>query len=353
MRAITRTLAFWLTLAVLTIVLGASPSCGRGQPQQQPASMQTPEPKVPTGAERAAWYQECWAHFNNRHWDGFRACYADAVESERVGSGQPLVKGAEAAIASVQSFAAAFPDAKGTGELILVNGNSLASIYTVTGTHTGPLVDPVGKSIPPTNRRIGFLQAHLIQMEPSTGKVVKEEFYADSGTMMAQIGVNAGPARPAVSSATPAPKVAVAAGSPIEGANVQAALAQIASFNQHDVKSVEAYGAFDMIMREAAAPKDQIGSESAASVTDMFNAFPDGKLVPTSTWGAGDYVVVVGRFEGTNKGAMTSMGIKKPTGRAVSVGYTEMTRWENGKIKEDWLFYDGMAFASQLGLLGK
>ena len=47
------------------------------------------------------------------------------------------------------------------------------------------------------------------------------------------------------------------------------------------------------------------------------------------------------------------MGIKKPTGKAVSVRYLDITRWENGKIKEEWLFYDGMAIAGQLGLLKK
>ena len=85
----------------------------------------------------------------------------------------------------------------------------------------------------------------------------------------------------------------------------------------------------------------------------MFKAFPDAKLVPLSIWGAGDYVVAVGRFEGTNKGPMAAMGIKKATGKSVSVRYLDIARWEGGKVQEEWLFYNGMAMAGQLGMMGK
>ena len=85
----------------------------------------------------------------------------------------------------------------------------------------------------------------------------------------------------------------------------------------------------------------------------MFAAFPDAKVATTSVWGAGDYVVVAGRFEGTNSGPFAAMGVKKATGKPVAVRFVEITKWQGGKVKEDWLFYDGMAFAGQLGLLKK
>ena len=47
------------------------------------------------------------------------------------------------------------------------------------------------------------------------------------------------------------------------------------------------------------------------------------------------------------------MGIKKATGKAAGGGYLEIARYENGKVKEDSLFYNGMAFASQLELMAK
>jgi hypothetical protein len=47
---------------------------------------------------------------------------------------------------------------------------------------------------------------------------------------------------------------------------------------------------------------------------------------------------------------MPAMGLKKASNKPVSVRYLDITRWVGGKLKEEWLFYDGMAMARQLGL---
>lgn len=220
-------------------------------------------------------------------------------------------------------------------------------------THTGPLASPDGKSLPATNKPVGFLQAHWIQTDAIGNKVVKEAFYSDSGTLMAQLGVNPAPARPVMTSAVASPTVAIAGGSPAEQRNVDAFKAQIAAFNAHDAKGSTGDVAPDAVFRDVSAPKDQSAKENIAGAAEMFKAFPDAKLVPSSIWGAGDYVVVVGRFQGTNTGPFPMMGIKKATGKAAGVGYLEIARYENGKVKEDSLFDNGMAFASQLGLMAK
>jgi predicted ester cyclase len=335
----------------LSVVLAAG--CGGSQPQQEAPAAVQPAPAAPTGAERAAWYQDCWAQFNNKAWDAFKACYADAVESDQVDSGQPPVTGLDAVVATHKAFADAFPDVKGTGELVLVNRDTILSIYMLNGTHSGPLAGPGGQSIPATGKPIGFLQAHLLQTDASGKKVSKEEFYSDSGTMMAQLGLSPNPARPVAASAAAAPTVVVAAGTPAELTNVDAARAQLAAFNSHDAKAVAAFNAPDVVLREVAAPKDMTSAESLAGTMDMFTAFPDAKIVTSSVWGAGDYVVVAGRFEGTNSGPFAAMGIKKATGKPVALRFVEITKWQGGKVKEDWLFYDGMAMAGQLGMLKK
>ena len=344
------------TAAALSIAafVAISVACGGGQSQQQAAPAATaPAPKVLTAAERASWYQDCWAQFNNKAWDGFKACYADTVESDQVDSGQPVAKGIDALLASTKMITGTFPDMKGTGELILINGDTIVSVYVINATHTGTLTGPGGQSIPATNKPIGYLQAHLAQTDATGGKVVKEEFYSDSGTMMAQLGLSPAPARPVMTSATAAPKVIVAAGTPAEMSIVEASRVQMAAFNSHDAKGVDTYNAPDSVYHDMAMPKDQSAKENLAGTLDMFKAFPDAKLVTSSIWAAGNYVVVVGRFEGTNKGPMAAMGIKKATGKPVSVRYLDIARWESGKIKEEWLFYDGMAFATQLGLVKK
>jgi predicted ester cyclase len=347
-----RTLVRTAAVLACSFVVVVAAGCGGSQPRQE-----TPEaplaPATPTAAERAAWYQDCWTQFNNKAWDAFRACYAESAESEQVDSGQPAAMGADAVVAAHKAFTEAFPDVKGTGNLILVSGDAILSIYTLNGTHSGPLAGPNGQSIPATGKPIGFLQAHLLQTDSSGKRVAKEQFYSDSGTMLAQLGLNPNPARPVATAAAAAPTVVIAEGTPAELSNVDAARAQLAAFNSHDAKGIVAFNAPDVILREAASPKDTTVSESLAGALDMFAAFPDAKLVTSSVWGAGDYVVVAGRFEGTNTGPFAAMGVRKATGKPVAVRFVEITKWQNGKVKEDWLFYDGMSFAGQLGLLKK
>jgi predicted ester cyclase len=42
-------------------------------------------------------------------------------------------------------------------------------------------------------------------------------------------------------------------------------------------------------------------------------------------------------------------GIKKATGKPVKIRFVEITSFESGEIKEDWLIVDSMAFGQQLG----
>ena len=69
-------------------------------PSRRPRARPRRRPRRSRRPERASWYQECWGHFNNKAWDGFKACYADTVESDQVDSGQPHARGLEAMEAS-------------------------------------------------------------------------------------------------------------------------------------------------------------------------------------------------------------------------------------------------------------
>jgi len=63
---------------------------------------------------------------------------------------------------------------------------------------------------------------------------------------------------------------------------------------------------------------------------------------------AGDYVVEIGKFEGTND---HDMGKMKKTGKHVSVNFAEVTQLKDGKVAHLWRFYNSMDFAKQLGLM--
>ena len=328
----------------LTVACGSQPA-----PQQ---AAPPPAPKVATPAERAAWYQACWKLFNDKSWDAFKACYADSAESEQIDSGQPVARGADAVIASAKEFTTAFPDVKGTGELVFVHGDDVIGVYTLNGTHTGPLAGPGGKSIPATNKKVGYVMAHGIQTDATGAKVVKEYIYADNGTVMAQLGLSPAPARPVKDGGPAAPMVIVSSGADLESKNVAAFRGGVDAFNKHDTKGVADYNAPDAVYHDMTQPKDMDGKGNEAMLKEFIKAFPDCHLTINSLWGAGDYVVARGVFEGTNTGNSPSMGIRKPTGKAARMQFIEFTRYDGGKIKEDWLFFDGMAFATQLGLAG-
>jgi predicted ester cyclase len=82
----------------------------------------------------------------------------------------------------------------------------------------------------------------------------------------------------------------------------------------------------------------------------MFKAFSDLKITNDTSWAAGDYVVSTGTWAGTNDGDIKEMKLKK-TGKKVSLPFVEITEFKDGKISKNWIFYDGMQFAVQLGLV--
>src|SRR5437016_3799961 len=144
------------------------------------------QPNTPEGL--AQWYQDCWGDFNAQKWDDFKKCYAPNATSQQPGYGKLSVSGADAIIKASQDFLKTFPDGRGEGQLILVNGNHIASIYLLKGTNTGPLFGPDGKEMPGGNQSIGLFFGHSIELD-NDGKIVKEIGVMDGITLENQMGL--------------------------------------------------------------------------------------------------------------------------------------------------------------------
>ncbi|HEV8398160.1 MAG TPA: ester cyclase [Vicinamibacterales bacterium] len=318
---------------------------------QQPAPAEKPaEPPKPawTGDQSAQKYKDCWDQFNRKDWTAFRSCYGPAITVEAVDSGRPVVSGLDAAVKDAQDFVAAFPDVTGSVQLVLASKDSVAGLAVVSGTHGGPLPGPDGKPIAATNKKVGYMMGLVVDL--ADGAVVKERQYADNTTMLAQIGVIKAPTRPLMTGGAPAPTVVISTGSDTERAAVDTFRANMAAFNAHDQKTLAAMNAADGVFHDYTQAKDMTSADNITGLVQLFKGFPDAMLEAASMWGAGDYVVTEGTFSGTNKGAVPMMGIKKPTGKTAKVRFLEITKIEAGKIEEDWLVFDSMAFAAQLGL---
>lgn len=66
----------------------------------------------------------------------------------------------------------------------------------------------------------------------------------------------------------------------------------------------------------------------------------------------GNYTAVTGTMEGTFSRPMDLGGGKviQPTGKKFKLGMATFGRWENGVMKEEWLYWDNAAFMRQIGV---
>lgn len=314
-----------------------------------PAATAAPTPMtVEQGVE---WYKTCWGLFNTKAWDTFQNCYTKDATSDSVDSGQAVAKGRAAIIEAAKQTMAPNPDVRGDLQLIVANGRNIASVALWKGTNTAPMPGPDGKPIPPTGKAFSFLMAHTLEWDAGMTAAEADAAYVEVGTMLAQLGLSKAPARKPAEAGASAPTVVIAANNEAETANVAAVNAELAAFNKHDIAGVAAALADNYMLHEIALPADTDKKKSLASTRELFGAFADVKLTTSRAYGAGDYVVVTGTFEGTNTGPLPAMGIKQKTGKHVVSHFVEIFRLEKGKIAEDWLFYNGAAFAGQLGLM--
>ena len=190
-----------------------------------------------------------------------------------------------------------------------------------------------------------------VTLTPDGRSVAKERFMYDGGTFMSQLGLSPMPARKPLEQGWADKPSLISSGSDAEKANLATLSAYTAAFNKHDAAAVAALMTDDVVFSDLAAPADRVGKKEASKSNDeMLKGFPDAKIDQTAAWAAGDYVISTGKFSGTNTGDMPSMKLKK-TGKPVSVEYYMVTKLAGGKVKNDWLFSNGMAFAGQLGLL--
>src|SRR5262249_7505858 len=181
-------------------------------------------------------------------------------------------------VASSQDFSKSFPDGRGEGQLIVVNGNRIASLYILKGTNSGPLTAPDGKEMPATNKKFGVLFGHSIETDPAAPKVTKELGIMDSGTLAAQMGLSKNPARPVMDKGEASPKVVIAKNDETEMKNVNLDKGQVDAFNKHDAAAVDAFETEDYVLHDMTAPKDTNKKENSEGNKAFWKGFSDAHL---------------------------------------------------------------------------
>jgi predicted ester cyclase len=326
---------------------GGEVSTGAGATAETKAPPPPPPPKPKTPEELAARYQECWGFWNDAKYDDFKGCYAADATAEAPGSGMPASSGPDAIVEQSKMERTGIPDLKGELQLVLQNGNHTVGVALLKGTQTDTLKTPMG-DIPPSKKKVGFLMGHVIDFNDQ-GMATKEWAFFDAATMMSQIGASKMPARKAMDKGAAAPEVVIAKGDDAEKANLATFQALTDAFNKHDTKALGEMVGDKVVWSEAANPKDMTKKDLMKMMPQMWKGFSDLHFTVKDSWAAGPYVVAIESFDGTNDGDLPQMKMKK-TGKTVSSPFLAIHKFEGGKNTVTMIFYQGMDFATQLGM---
>ena len=108
----------------------------------------------------------------------------------------------------------------------------------------------------------------------------------------------------------------------------------------------EIYAA-DMVAYFPNAPEDLEGLDALKEYyTQSHTAFPDLKMVLDEPMVVGDRVIWVWTFSGTNTGPL---GELPPTGKSVEFSGIVISKIDDGKITDEWAYFDVLRMYQQLG----
>ena len=310
-----------------------------------------PPPKPMTGPELAEQYKKCGVLLNEGKADDFKK---ECVDEKWVGHmpGMPDTQGPDQLMTMMKDMKAAFPDMKSQPQLVIVNGRNIYAVGLHSGTHTGPMKMPGQPEVPATNKKVGALFFHKLAINDAN-KATEEWSFMDQGTMMAQLGLapkGSQPKRPAMDKGLEgAPITVVAADDAKEKANLEAYKKSIDAINAKKLPDSMAIYADDAIDSDQSNDKDVKGKKAIeAAMKTWFGGFSDAKLTDVNAVAAGDYVVAIGKFDGTHD---KDIGKLKKTGKHVTLDFAEIVAFKDGKVKQVWRFTDSFQFATQLGLV--
>jgi steroid delta-isomerase-like uncharacterized protein len=133
-------------------------------------------------ARLARMFYEFW---NERDFDRGAELVAEDGSLTIVGSGERF-EGPDGSRRFSHMWADAFPDGRVEIKSVIEAGDRVVVEFVGRGTHTGPLVSPMGE-IPPTGRRIELRLCDVYEFR--NGKVKAQRSYFDTGSLMQQLGL--------------------------------------------------------------------------------------------------------------------------------------------------------------------
>ena len=105
----------------------------------------------------------------------------------------------------------------------------------------------------------------------------------------------------------------------------------------------------DYVRHDTGLPMQVRGPEGVSQLVRLYRtAFPDLNLASVVTLAEGNIVAAHWQVHGTHQGEL--MGIS-PTGKSLNITATEIFRFNDGKIAEQWVSVDNLGMLRQLGVI--
>ncbi len=123
---------------------------------------------------------------NARDLDAFANFHSEDVTLYAPNSPEPL-RGRDSIKHWYGGFVNGFPDMNVKADRLIAQGEWVCGVYTVSGTHTGPLPGPEGEEIPPTNKPVKMSTATVYRIQG--GRVTEVHEYFDQLGILAQLGL--------------------------------------------------------------------------------------------------------------------------------------------------------------------
>jgi ketosteroid isomerase-like protein len=350
------------TLSMSAAVLAAMTLCACEEPPAPPAPTTPPKPDTSaaakkeepkpvklTGEQRAQRIKDFFAAIDAGKMDTVKDFMAKDVKKSIVDHLPPMdATGPDAIQAMMKPMMAAFTEMKHETGIILVRGNEVVTVGAAHAKNTGEFG---GK--PATNKTLGIYFADWSK-QADDGKTSEQKTYFDQNSMMGQLGLLPPEAgdhwRPAVEPGKLQPVIVVAKNDDKEKANLAAYDKVLEPFNKHDVDAVLANYTDDAVFRHNGHKEDLVGKEAMKKgLAGFFKMTSDVKITVDWKWAAGDYVASAGSETGTFDGESPD-GKMKGTKKSWTTKWFGVNKFDGGKIKEEWLFSNGLKWAVDVGL---
>ena len=126
----------------------------------------------------------------------------------------------------------------------------------------------------------------------------------------------------------------------------------LAAFNAHDEQRIRSFYADDAVFEAPGDVRFEDGDSVTGYAMAWLNAFPDARLSVHNEVIAGEWGVHQFTFEGTHEDTLSGPAGDIPaTGKRLKGRGAEVIRVVNGKVTEDYLYFDQIQVLTQLGLM--